>query len=93
MKNRKHVNRESIINTLELPKDLFLGVPVFTLTGDGELVIENHRGIQLYSQEQIIVRSRHFMIRVDGQNLFIESYSADGMMIHGKIENIGITQL
>lgn len=91
MKNRKHVNRESIINTLELPKDLFLGAPVFTLTGDGELVIENHRGIQFYSEDQMIVRSKHFIIKVSGHHLFIESYSVDGMIIHGKIENIGIT--
>lgn len=91
MKRRKHINREKIINSLELPKDLFLGAPIFTLNGNGELRIENHRGILLYSEEQMVVRSSRFPIHVEGKRLRIESYTAESMIICGKIESIHLT--
>ncbi len=82
------MNPETIINSLELPKDLFLGVPVFTMYGNGELLIENHRGILLYGQEQMTVRSKRFLICIIGKNLQIDSYTADSLLICGNIEEI-----
>lgn len=90
MNRRKHVNRETIINSLELPKDLFLGVPVFTMNGNGELLIENHRGILVYGQEQMVIRSKNFPIKISGKDLRIDSYTADAMTICGKIEGISL---
>ena len=51
MKNHKKINPENLIETLELPKDLILGMPVISLTGNCEILIENHRGITDYSMK------------------------------------------
>lgn len=77
-----------MIHTLELPRDLFLGVPIFTMNGDGELLIENHKGILVYSQTEIDVSSKSFPILITGENLSIEYYTADTLKICGKISQI-----
>lgn len=82
------MNSETIVKSLELPKDLFLGVPVFTMYGNGELLIENHRGILIYGQEQMTVRSKRSLICIEGRNLRIDSYTADSLLICGDIEGI-----
>lgn len=90
MKTRKNhaYKSEQIVNSLELPKDLFLGVPVFTMNGDGELLIENHRGIAQYDDTQMVIRSKPFPIKIAGQNLHMEFFTTDAMKICGKIEAI-----
>lgn len=88
MKKRKHKNHEKMIHTLELPRDLFLGVPIFTMNGDGELLIENHKGILKYSLTEIEVSSKSFPILITGENLSIEYYTADTLKICGKINQI-----
>ena len=37
--------RERIVDNLELPKDLMLGAAIVTVTGRGEAVISNYKGI------------------------------------------------
>lgn len=90
MYDRKHDNRKNLIDTLELPRDLICGEPIFTMMGDGDLLIENHRGIVQCSGQHIVVRTQKHVIRIGGDGLFLESYSIDGMRIRGKIEQIGI---
>lgn len=91
MNNRKHSKRDTIVNSLELPKDLFLGVPVFTMNGNRELLVENHRGILQYSSQQMVIRSKAFPIRILGKNLRIDSYTADTLVVCGDIEEISLT--
>ena len=88
MKKRKPKNHEKMIHTLELPRDLFLGVPIFTMNGEGELLIENHKGILKYSLTEIEVSSKSFPILITGENLSIDYYTADTLKICGKINQI-----
>lgn len=91
MKKRKSKNNhEKMIHTLELPRDLFLGVPIFTMNGDGELLIENHKGILKYSLTEIQVSAKTFPIQIIGENLSIEYYTADTLKICGKINQINL---
>ena len=90
MKKRKPQNHEKMIHTLELPRDLFLGVPIFTMNGDGELLIENHKGILKYSETEIAVKAKCFPIQVTGENLSIEYYTADTLKICGRISRISL---
>ena len=88
MNRDKQSKSEKIVDTLALPKDLFLGVPVFTMYGNGELLIENHRGILLYTEEKIIIRARQFPICISGNPLCIDSYTEDSIRILGRIAQI-----
>lgn len=88
MKNSKHVTRENIVNTLELPKDLLLGMPYISLCGNRELLLENHRGFLTYSETQMVILCKHFQIEINGKGLYVEYYTADSMKIQGQMEQI-----
>lgn len=45
--------RERIVDNLELPKDLMLGAAIVTVTGRGEAVISNYKGILEYEDSFI----------------------------------------
>ena len=83
----RRINRfsENIIETLELPSDLFLGYPCISFTGNRELYISNHRGILVYESEEIVVLTKLFQLHIKGRNLIIESYAKEELLIKGYI--------
>ena len=50
--------RERIVDNLELPKDLMLGAAIVTVTGRGEAVISNYKGILEYEDSFIRVQTK-----------------------------------
>ena len=71
-----------------LPKDVVLGVPILTLTGHYEVNLENYRGIQEYTEQQIRINVRSWQIRITGKSLEINYYTTTDMKITGKVEKI-----
>lgn len=83
-KNRK----EKIVEKLSLPKDLMLGAPVLTVTGQSEAYIENYRGIIEYTDARIKLQTKTCVIVLEGKALDIGYYTNDEMKITGKISSI-----
>lgn len=81
---------ETIIESLELPQDLFEGLPNLFLTGNRKLYISNHRGILLYEREEIVILAKSVQIHVHGKELMIESYTEDELVIRGYISFLGM---
>lgn len=77
-----------IISTLDLPKDLFLGMCNISLCGNREIYISNHRGILSYGQEEIVILSKEQQIQITGKNLFITSYTKEELTIQGYIHGM-----
>ena len=44
-----------LADKLELPEDVLLGSAKLTVTGGRSAVIENHRGVLVYTAERIVV--------------------------------------
>lgn len=88
MKKHKSINPENLVEALELPKDLILGMPIITLTGNREMLIENHRGLIDYSDKQMVILSKEIRIQITGINLNVEYYTGDMLKIKGKIGQI-----
>ena len=76
---------ENVIETFDLPKDLFLGYPCISFTGNKEVYISNHRGILVYEPEEVVILTKPFQIHVHGRNLVIETYSKEELLIRGYI--------
>ena len=76
-----------------LPKDAVLGLPIITITGTTEFVLENHRGILEYTEEKIRILTRQGRVQVTGKNLQIIYYTSDEMKVTGKIENMEFSEL
>lgn len=88
MSEHSKKTKKKIIQTLDLPQDLFLGMPNLSLSGNQEIYISNHRGIFLYGQEEMIILAKEYQIRIKGKNLNIFSYSKDDLTIQGYISMV-----
>ena len=86
-KQSKHTTNK-IIETLDLPKDLFMGYPNISLCGNREIYISNHRGILSYQQTEIIVLIKDYQIQITGKSLNIVSYSREELTIQGYIRSL-----
>lgn len=73
---------------MNMPKDVVLGVPILTLTGQYEMNIENYRGIMEYTEQLIRVKIRGGQVKLTGKHLEIIYYTNTDMQIVGKIEKI-----
>ena len=88
MGKRMEQATENIIESLDLPQDLFLGFPCISLTGNREVYISNHRGLLVYETDIIVVLAKPFQIRICGRNLIIEAYSKEEILIKGYIHSM-----
>lgn len=88
MRNSNSNHGHNLVEKLELPQDIVLGVPILTMQGNAELMIENHRGLLQYDSDQIRVRTKTFAVQVEGKELSIQEYRKELLIIRGKIERI-----
>lgn len=88
MKKSESKKKESIIDTLGLPKDICLGAMKVTLTGNREAWIENYRGILEYTDKQILLQGKNGQVCFEGNHLQIEYYTNEDMKIGGCFSNV-----
>jgi sporulation protein YqfC len=86
--NPKKKKSETIVASLELPKDLFLGMPLLSLEGNRTLSIANHRGIVRCSSEVIVVATRSYAIEITGRALVIPRFSREMIEITGVVKSV-----
>lgn len=85
----KHNNfSKNIVHTLDLPQDLFLGLPNIALCGNQEIYISNHHGIMSYDEENTCVLVKDYQINIQGKELYISSYTRDEITIKGYIHSL-----
>ena len=81
MKPRRYGFLERTAEVFDLPADALLGLPKLELVGDGELRVENHKGILAYGREEI-------HIKVTGRELELRAMTGMELLITGKISQI-----
>lgn len=77
-----------LIHTLDLPEDLFLGLPNISLCGNTEVYISNHHGILSYDDETANILVKDFQVQIKGKDLHIFSYTKDDLTIRGYIRSL-----
>lgn len=80
--------KNKIAELSELPKDVAMGMPVLTVTGQAELCLENYRGIIEYTDSLIRIQTKSGQIRITGQRLHVVYYTNDEMKVNGHIVSI-----
>ncbi|WP_251447397.1 YabP/YqfC family sporulation protein [Vermiculatibacterium agrestimuris] len=75
---------EKTAQLLEVPGQV-VGLPKVELIGQGELRMENHRGILAYGREEILVSGGKLLIRVKGTQLELKAMNAGELLITGTI--------
>ena len=82
---------EKTAELLDLPADALAGLPRLELVGDGELRMENHKGILAYGTEEINVSGGSFVVKIMGQGLELRAMTGLELLITGRIEQIQLT--
>lgn len=88
MNEHSKLTTNKIITSLDLPQDLFLGLPNISLCGNREIYISNHRGILSYGQEEMVILVKDYQIQIKGKSLCIISYTKEELTIQGYIRTL-----
>lgn len=89
-KNRQW--KKQVVTALELAPDLDCRETKISLTGSGEAVIENYKGILQYTDSEILIQSLRGKVLLCGRNLEIVWYTSLEMKITGAISSILLQQ-
>ena len=79
---------ERTAQLLDLPADALAGVPRLELVGDGELRVENHKGILAYGTEEIHISGGSYIVKVTGEALELRAMTGLELLITGRIDSI-----
>ena len=92
MKKEKNSLGNKIAEWSEVPKDVALGMPILTVTGQTELRLENYRGIAEYTDSCVKVRTKAGLILIGGRSLQVEYYTEYEMKVSGYIRTVEYQQ-
>lgn len=82
---------ERTAETFDLPAEALAGLPKLELVGDGELRVENHKGILAYGREEIHISGGVFLIKIAGQELELRAMTGIELLITGRITQITLS--
>lgn len=84
---REQVKRKAAA-TLELPGEVALDLPKIVITGNIQVLVENHRGIVAYSPDMVRILVQAGEVAVSGGNLVLRSILEDEIIIEGEIHGV-----
>ena len=92
-KGKKHdIIARKVNEFLEIPGEIATNVPKITITGFGELVIENYKGILEYEDFFVRINTEVGIVNINGLKLNLKQMTDENILITGKIESIDYEQ-
>lgn len=88
MEDKFNKTKENLAKKLDFPRDIMLDIPKITITGDNEIIIENHKGIDLFKDKQVKINSNIGFISIYGENFEILFIGGNTIIINGKFISI-----
>lgn len=88
MREKVYRAKENVAEKLGLPRDVVLNIPKIVVTGDNELIIENHKGIIMFEENEIRVNSSVGVISLQGKKLEILFIGGSTIILGGKFKGI-----
>ena len=73
---------------LEIPTFGLHGLPRLTLTGNRQLLVEQHHGLTRYSSDVIELALQKGRIRIEGKNLRLVAMDKEAVLIAGEIKGL-----
>lgn len=72
----------------DIPQDVALNIPRVTMIGSLQLHVENHRGVEHFSNEQLILRINEGALKIVGKDLKIRSIYTEEVVVEGIITGL-----
>ena len=73
---------------MKIPGDVLYGEVLIRLSGNREVIIENYKGIHLYTSTEVVIVCKKLTLRIYGQDLQIKYFSGCDMKVTGTIHTI-----
>lgn len=80
--------RQWTAQVFELPEDMVSDVPRFTLIGNHQLYVENHRGIIHFAHDKLRLALAAGELEIIGRNLIIRGIWPEEVFIEGEIGEV-----
>jgi sporulation protein YqfC len=80
--------KQGIADKLDLPRDIILNVPKITVTGHNEIIIENHKGVVVFNENEVKINSGIGLIAIYGVDFEILFMGGSTITIGGKFKSI-----
>jgi sporulation protein YqfC len=80
--------KETIAEKLDIPRDIVMNLPKITVTGDNEIIIENHKGVILFEERQVKINSTIGMIEINGSRFEVLFMGGNTLTLSGKFKSI-----
>lgn len=76
---------ELLSERLDLPSDISAGSAKLSVYGKSKVLIENHRGILHYGENEIELSAKGMTVRILGDELSISAMDKNDMLVTGRI--------
>lgn len=76
------------IKYLQLPQDVLLELPRITLIGHIHAYIENHRGLLVYSDTELRLKTNKGAIQILGDSFVLKTMLPEEIILEGTISDI-----
>ena len=83
---------EKLQMKLNLCAELMPGQLLIEIIDESRVLVENHCGVILYTQEEICLRSKNGVVRVLGLKLKLACMSKDQLVITGIIQHVDLSK-
>jgi sporulation protein YqfC len=80
--------RRKTVAALDLPGEVAFNLPKIVITGNVQVLIENHRGIVSYDREEVRLLVEAGEVAVSGRGLVIRSIVPEEIVIEGEIQGV-----
>ena len=87
----KYEKAELLSEKLDIPSDISIGAAKLSIYGKNRVLIENHRGILHYSENEIILSAKGMTVRILGDGIAISAMDKKDMLISGKILSVELS--
>lgn len=72
----------------DVPQDVALDLPRITVIGNNQLLIENHRGVIVFSEELLKLRLAKGSMEIRGKQLVIRAIYSEEVYVDGQVSDI-----
>lgn len=80
--------KKFIIHSLALPSDILLELPRITMIGNVHLYIENHKGLEVYSETELKLKTSQGFIQILGHSFVLKLMVSQEILLEGKVHEI-----
>ena len=87
LKKDKTNLKKELSAAFEIPGEVVLDMPLITMKGKEEVVIENYKGIIEYSTEKIRISTTAGIYKLTGEGMLIKCLDSDNVIITGRINS------